>query len=532
MRRVTLCMIARDEERMLPGCLDSSKGAVDEIVLVDTGSSDATREIAARHGAKVLDRPWDDDFSAPRNLALAHATGEWVLQLDADERLAPGAAAGVRRAVESGTECGAVRLHNASRADAAAVEVLSGAARVGRPLWLPRLVKRLPGLSYQGIVHESLEESLGPRGIRPREVDADVIHLGAVPAERAAMGKAERNLRLLERRCALEADSVTPFAYLAGELRELGRPADAAEVAERGWKLLPRQPAWRSIHHLAVTRAFLAQARGNWDRVLETVTAAAARQGPIPDLSYLAGCALEARSLRLAGPESREALARAEAAYREALAPPPPGRRVAPFVPGSTTWGARTRLGTVLLRLGRPAEAREAFAAAAGDAPDPIEARLGVAEALLDEGRAQDALRALEPLLGPRADGWILAAAAAAALGRVAEARAFLAGAGQRLGAGLVAGHRAARARALAGAPRPDFPALLAALIERRPVAPGDRGAQVDLGLLRRFAADLVASGRQGLLAPLLEPAAEEACPGLPGWTRGVLRELGASPPA
>ncbi len=58
-------MIARDEERMLPGCLDSVKGLVDEVVLVDTGSRDATREIAEGRGARVYARDWDDDFATP-----------------------------------------------------------------------------------------------------------------------------------------------------------------------------------------------------------------------------------------------------------------------------------------------------------------------------------------------------------------------------------------------------------------------------------------------------------------------------------
>ena len=527
-RRVSLCLIARDEERLLPGCLESVRGAVDEIVLVDTGSADATREIAARHGARVYERPWDDDFAAPRNLALSHATGDWILQLDADERLAPGASAGIRRAVEAGLELGALRLHNAARPDAGAAEVLSGRQRIGEPLYLPRLVRRFPDLRYRGVIHESLDDSLGPRGIAPREVDADIIHLGAVPGARAAQGKAERNLRLLERRCALEPDSTEPLAYLASELHELGRVAQAEAVAERGWGLLSRQPAWRPVHQLAVTRAFLAQARGDVDRVLETAAAAEERQGPTPDLSFLRGCALESRSLRLAGPEALDHLAQAEAAYREALAPRPGGGRSAPFVKGADSWNARLRLGTVLLRRGRAAEARSAFAAAAGEAPDPREARLGNAEALLDEGQAAEALGELEPLLDPRPDGWILAAAAARRLGREAEVSRYLAGARERLPAGLVAPHRAVRARAIAGTPAPDFAGLLAALMERREVSAGDRGAPVDLALLQRLAADFLERGQAGLLVPLLEPAAEAACPGLPGWVRGVLAELGA----
>ena len=85
--RITLCMIARDEERFLPECLDRARAAVDEIVIVDTGSKDRTVAIAQSFGAKVLHVPWDDDFSAPRNAGIAAATGDWILVLDADEFL-------------------------------------------------------------------------------------------------------------------------------------------------------------------------------------------------------------------------------------------------------------------------------------------------------------------------------------------------------------------------------------------------------------------------------------------------------------
>ena len=116
MARLSLCLIAKNEEALLPGCLESVRGHVDDIVLVDTGSTDRTMAIAREAGATVLERPWDDDFSAPRNLAARHARGEWILMLDADERLAPGAGRALERAVKrGGFDVGMVRLHNAAR---------------------------------------------------------------------------------------------------------------------------------------------------------------------------------------------------------------------------------------------------------------------------------------------------------------------------------------------------------------------------------------------------------------------------------
>src|SRR5512134_1472290 len=140
---------------MLPGCLESARGAVDEVVVVDTGSSDRTRELAHAAGAKVVEWAWRDDFAAARNEALRHATGGWILVLDADERLAPGAAAALRAAIAApGAPACLLPLHHAARVDAPAAEVISGAARLGEPAWLPRLLRRTPDLAWQGAVHE------------------------------------------------------------------------------------------------------------------------------------------------------------------------------------------------------------------------------------------------------------------------------------------------------------------------------------------------------------------------------------------
>ena len=115
MGRLSLCVIAKDEAAMLPGLLSSVVGVVDEIVLVDTGSSDATAAIARSAGAKVVDHPWRDDFADARNRALAESTGDWVLVLDCDERLAPGAGAVIRKAISSGGfDLGMMPLFNAT----------------------------------------------------------------------------------------------------------------------------------------------------------------------------------------------------------------------------------------------------------------------------------------------------------------------------------------------------------------------------------------------------------------------------------
>ncbi len=86
---VSLCMIVRDEERYLADALESVRGVVDEICIVDTGSKDRTLEIAQGAGARTEEIAWPGDFSKARNVALAMASRRWILVLDADERLSP-----------------------------------------------------------------------------------------------------------------------------------------------------------------------------------------------------------------------------------------------------------------------------------------------------------------------------------------------------------------------------------------------------------------------------------------------------------
>lgn len=85
--KVSLCMIVKNEETTLPKCLGSVNNFVDEIVVLDTGSTDKTPQVAQQFGAKVHHFPWDNNFSSARNEALKYVTGDWILVLDADETL-------------------------------------------------------------------------------------------------------------------------------------------------------------------------------------------------------------------------------------------------------------------------------------------------------------------------------------------------------------------------------------------------------------------------------------------------------------
>jgi tetratricopeptide (TPR) repeat protein len=443
---ISLCLIAKDEEKLLPGCLASVEGAVDEIVLVDTGSTDRTREIARAAGARVFEQPWCGDFSAPRNEALRHAKGDWILQLDADERLAPGAGRVLRRAVRRARfDCGMLPLHNAATLDADPRQVVAGRARTGPPVHLPRLLRNVDGLEYRGIIHEGVEAWLTRRGRKVALVDAHLVHLGSVPELRAALGKRERNLALLRRRCELEPSDVAAFGFLAHELLEIGDDEESRRVVDRAWPSFDAQPPERSLLRLGVVRAVLALRRGDGETALESAARVEARQGRHADLAYLRGCALHLISLAAPpGPVRRGRAEEAALAYAQAVA-----LRGAAVVEQITEAfagpAALVRGGEALLVAGRPAEALRSFEAALKEAPASEQAQLGRAEAMLDQGDAPHALAMLEPLLGERADGWVLASTAARALGAEADAELLLARARERLPRGLVGLHRRER---------------------------------------------------------------------------------------
>ncbi len=84
---LSLCMIVKNEEEFLPTCLESVKDYVDEIIIVDTGSTDSTVEIAKRYNAKIYHHAWENSFSKARNYSLKYATCDWILILDADEEV-------------------------------------------------------------------------------------------------------------------------------------------------------------------------------------------------------------------------------------------------------------------------------------------------------------------------------------------------------------------------------------------------------------------------------------------------------------
>src|SRR6185437_14325062 len=134
----------KNEEKFIGQCLKSVKDIAGQIVVVDTGSTDRTIETARKSGAEVHSFAWCDDFSAARNAALEHVTGDWVLALDADEELSAKDHSQLSRAM----------------GDANTLAWRLPSIDVGRELdgwsYVPRLFRNAPGLFYVGRVHEQI----------------------------------------------------------------------------------------------------------------------------------------------------------------------------------------------------------------------------------------------------------------------------------------------------------------------------------------------------------------------------------------
>ena len=216
--RLTASLIVRDEEHFLPGCLDSVAPIVDEIVVVDTGSTDRTPSIAREHGARVVDFPWQGDFAAARNVGLAEARSPWILYIDADERVRP-CAPEVLEELEARTDCCCltVRFH----------------PRVGATAYREyRLLRNHPDIRFAGVIHETVVPSLRAmerKGWKIEKSDLTIDHLGYEGDQRR---KHERNLPLLEEGVKRDPDRMYNWWHLGSVYLALGRE----RAAEKAWR--------------------------------------------------------------------------------------------------------------------------------------------------------------------------------------------------------------------------------------------------------------------------------------------------------
>jgi len=188
--RLSLCMIVKDEEEHLPLCLESVRGLVDEVVIVDTGSKDRTVEIAKDYGAKVFHFKWVNDFALARNESLRHAEGDYILWLDADDRIPAEDREKFLKWKES------LSLEEPKAYWFTIVSPESGNDLFSRYAKQIRVFPKLPGVGFIRRIHESIIDSLLFLGIPLEETDLRVFHQGYMNPEKVR-DKAKRNLKML-----------------------------------------------------------------------------------------------------------------------------------------------------------------------------------------------------------------------------------------------------------------------------------------------------------------------------------------------
>ena len=420
---LSLCLIARDEEALIGDCLESVGDLVDEMLVVDTGSTDATIEVATRAGAVVVEEPWQDDFSAARNQALDRATGDWVLSLDADERLVGDGVQQIRQALEAGGfDEGLLPIYPAATTD----EPISSVLARGPSSSIVRLFRRHDRVRWVGRVHERVVRNVPARR---RVIPAPILHLGNVVGYRDQRGKNERNRSLLERQCDEHPRDARALAFLVVEYLREHKLDEASDAARRAWDIHRTQTedAPRPMLTLLLTGwTDLLLFRGELDHALSVLEQARSWGCDHPNLDYLTARTLNIQSQGLEPPEREHHLSHAYRCLQRAV-----DKNGLPYseesLPGVTSWMAQELQGDVMLQLGRLDEALAHYDAAIAQQASCQGAQHGRVETLLAQGKALPALTELQTLLAPdNGEGWLLAALASQALGQPADVQRYL----------------------------------------------------------------------------------------------------------
>lgn len=219
---VSLCMIVRDEEENLKRCLESVKDVVDEIIIVDTGSTDNTVEIAKSYGAKVYYFQWCNDFSAARNETLKYASKDWILILDADDELCGEDKDKLRALLNSGLDENVVYFFETLNYFGSTIDSSNITINLN-----PRLFKNNHGYFYQGKVHNQLVGSTDE--LEGAVCPIKIYHYGYLEKYIHSKDKRKRNIALLEDQIKTEPDKKYACFNLGNEYFALNDKRKALE---------------------------------------------------------------------------------------------------------------------------------------------------------------------------------------------------------------------------------------------------------------------------------------------------------------
>lgn len=254
--KLSACLIVKDEEANLDRCLKSLEGVVDEIVVVDTGSTDRTVEIAVRHGAVLGHFAWCDDFAAARNASLELATGNWALWIDADEELTAESRNSIYEAVIRPHFGGYfIRIVNLMDADNEANQY------VHKPV---RLFRRIPEIRFDGRIHEQVLQAFDQHGLIAATLgNATLKHYGYQQAVMQQKDKLNRTVTMLEREVKEHPRDPFHWFNLANAYSVGRRSADAERAARVCVNFLPQEAPYAPVAYQILTSALIAQDRSD-----------------------------------------------------------------------------------------------------------------------------------------------------------------------------------------------------------------------------------------------------------------------------
>lgn len=207
MPTISLCMIVKNEEEVLSNCLESVEDICDEIIIVDTGSTDQTKEVAKQFTDKIYDFKWIDDFSAARNYSFSLATKDYILWLDADDVIPK----------EDQKKLKELKKQLNYNIDAVSMYYIVDTDKNGHPTFFfrrNRLVKRSKGFKWIGAVHEYIE-------VNGNILESDISVLHNKKRKKENSQEIDRNLKIYENRIK-NGEEFTPrdLFYYANELKD------------------------------------------------------------------------------------------------------------------------------------------------------------------------------------------------------------------------------------------------------------------------------------------------------------------------
>lgn len=234
---LSVCMIVKNEANNIRDCLDCVKELADEIIVVDTGSSDHTKDIAQDCGARVFDFKWRDDFSAARNESIKHASCEWIFWIDADDRVGKEEADLLNR------------LKKVSPKDTVyAFEVESTMENGIKTSNLQyRFFPNIHGVRFNNRIHECVSPSLGKLGLKTLFTNLKIQHTGYTDPDRVDE-KISRNLKLIDLELADNPGNALFRFYRAQTLSDKAKYSDSLEEYLRVMEIPEQQHFQRQVY--------------------------------------------------------------------------------------------------------------------------------------------------------------------------------------------------------------------------------------------------------------------------------------------